>query len=228
MDLSRICAKDKLGERIYEIRKQNEYSQEEFADLLGVPRNAVSRWETNKQKPNSEDIIKIARKFDISCDTILMGVMPKHIEINQITGLNEKSIECLNNIKKSRKSLMNTINIVFSNLNVATVLFKCIDLYAHLIIPKVVEYENGTRVGRLSTHFTDEETLFKFAISEQIFKILSYVRKTYFDKRCNIYEKYEEEYIFELEEKLKEITIATKEFEPKALRDLTFDEDESI
>ena len=228
MDLSRICAKDKLGERIYEIRKQNEYSQEEFAALLGVPRNAVSRWETDKQKPNSEDIINIARIFNISCDTILMGVMPKHTEINQITGLNEKSIKCLNDIKKTRKSLMDTINIVFSNQNAIFILFKCIDLYAHLIIPKVVEYENGTRVGRLSTYFTDEETLFKIAISEQIFKILSYVRKTYFDKRCNIYEEYEKEYILELEEKLKELTIATEEFEPEALRDLIFTEDEII
>lgn len=228
MDLSRICAKDKLGERIYEIRKQNERSQKEFADLLGVTRNTVSRWETDKQKPNSEDIINIARTFDISCDTILMGVIPKHTEINQITGLNEKSIECLNNIKKTRKSLMNTINIVFSNQNAISILFKCIDLYAHLIIPKVVEYENGTRVGRLSTHFTDEETLFKIAISEQIFKILSYVRKIYFDKRCNIYEEYEKEYILELEEKLKEITIATEKFEPEALRDLIITEDEII
>lgn len=123
---------------------------------------------------------------------------------------------------------MNTINIVFSNPNVTTVLFRCIDLYAHLIIPKVVEYENGTRVGRLSTHFTDEETLFKIAISEQIFKILSYVRKTYFDKRCNIYEEYEKEYILELEEKLKELTIATEEFEPETLRDLIITEDEII
>lgn len=228
MKMSEICTLDTVGERIKAIRKLNNLSREKFAKKLITSVSVVGRWERNEQDLKAEEIIKISKLFNISCDALLLGVMPRQSDITRITGLDQKSIRWLNKTKKGNKSLLQTINIVLSSPQIAKALFECIDVYSHIIIPKVVEYDDGSRAGRLSTYFADEEALLKVAMSEQIFEVLEFTRKAYYDKRCNIYESREKEYISDLKELLSKITIATEEFEPKALRDLTFDEDEII
>ena len=39
-------------------RKQNNLSQEQFADTLGVSRQAVSKWESGTSYPDMDKIIK--------------------------------------------------------------------------------------------------------------------------------------------------------------------------
>lgn len=63
----------KIGETIKKLRKEKEITQEEFAELLGVSCQSVSRWENNSCYPDIELIPTIAAFFDISTDK-LMGV----------------------------------------------------------------------------------------------------------------------------------------------------------
>ena len=41
-----------MGKRIQTLRKQQEMTQEQLADLLGVTATAVSKWETNLSYPD--------------------------------------------------------------------------------------------------------------------------------------------------------------------------------
>ena len=53
------------GKRIKQIREKLILSQEEFAKLLGVSRQTVSGWETNRyeiNKGNEEKILKLITK----------------------------------------------------------------------------------------------------------------------------------------------------------------------
>ena len=59
--------KIELGKAIYNIRKEQKMSQEEFAESLGrTSGKVVSRWECGMCKPNDETIILIEKKFNVS------------------------------------------------------------------------------------------------------------------------------------------------------------------
>ena len=61
----------KFGDKLYELRKKNGYSQEELADKLGVSRQSVSKWESNSTYPETDKIIQIANLFDCSMDDLI-------------------------------------------------------------------------------------------------------------------------------------------------------------
>ena len=62
-----------IGETIKKLRKEREITQEEFAEVLGVSCQSVSRWENNSCYPDIELIPVIASFFGISTDK-LMGI----------------------------------------------------------------------------------------------------------------------------------------------------------
>ena len=62
-----------IGETIKRLRKEREVTQEEFAELLGVSCQSVSRWENNACYPDIELLPTIAGFFGISTDK-LMGM----------------------------------------------------------------------------------------------------------------------------------------------------------
>ena len=62
-----------IGETIKKLRREREITQEEFAEVLGVSCQSVSRWENHLCYPDIELIPTIAAFFDISTDK-LMGV----------------------------------------------------------------------------------------------------------------------------------------------------------
>lgn len=55
-----------ISKRIKEIRKQNNISQEHFAEQLGCSREFVSRLENLKEKPSLKMLLKISYLFNIS------------------------------------------------------------------------------------------------------------------------------------------------------------------
>ena len=51
---------NQLAENLMYYRKKKGLSQEKIAEYLGVSRQAVTKWETNTSKPNSDNLIKLA------------------------------------------------------------------------------------------------------------------------------------------------------------------------
>ena len=49
-----------LAEKIQELRTSHNMSQECLAELLGVSRQAVSKWETSQSKPGTDHLIHLA------------------------------------------------------------------------------------------------------------------------------------------------------------------------
>lgn len=65
-----------FGERIYNLRKKSGLSQEEYADRLGVSRQAVSKWETGQSVPDCEKAAAMAKFFGVSLDWLINGEEP--------------------------------------------------------------------------------------------------------------------------------------------------------
>ena len=60
-----------LGDNLYTLRKDRGISQDEFAEQLGVSRQAVSKWERNEAYPDTENLIAISRFFNVSIDDLI-------------------------------------------------------------------------------------------------------------------------------------------------------------
>ena len=56
-----------FGERLYQLRKENNLSQEELAEQLEVSRQSVSRWENGSASPDFDKTVH----FDLQGFTIL-------------------------------------------------------------------------------------------------------------------------------------------------------------
>lgn len=62
-----------LGEKIYNLRKKKNLSQEDLASILNVSRQTISKWETGESNPDIDKIVPLCNFFEISTDEFLKG-----------------------------------------------------------------------------------------------------------------------------------------------------------
>ena len=55
----------RLGQKITELRKKNNLSQEGLAEKMNVSRQAVSKWESNQSIPDIEKIVNLSELFGV-------------------------------------------------------------------------------------------------------------------------------------------------------------------
>lgn len=60
-----------IANRLVELRKQNNLSQEALAEKLGISRQAVSKWERAEASPDMDNLITLSRLYRISMDELL-------------------------------------------------------------------------------------------------------------------------------------------------------------
>lgn len=60
-----------LGEKIKAQRKRAGLSQEKLADLVGVSRQAVTKWEANQSAPSTDNLISLAGLIQIPLDELV-------------------------------------------------------------------------------------------------------------------------------------------------------------
>ena len=65
-----------LGQRIQELRKQSNLSQEALGEKLGVSRQAVSRWEMDGAVPEVDKLIAMGRLFGVDLNDLLQVAQP--------------------------------------------------------------------------------------------------------------------------------------------------------
>jgi len=60
-----------IANRLVNLRKEMGLSQEQLAEKIGVSRQAVSKWERSEASPDTDNIILLARLYNISLDELL-------------------------------------------------------------------------------------------------------------------------------------------------------------
>ncbi len=61
-----------VANKLVELRKTHNLSQEALAEKLGISRQAVSKWERAEASPDTDNLISLARLYRISLDDLLM------------------------------------------------------------------------------------------------------------------------------------------------------------
>lgn len=69
-----------IADRIQSLRKSKGISQEQLADVVGVSRQAVSKWESEQTIPDLEKVILMSEYFEVTTDYILKGIEPVALE----------------------------------------------------------------------------------------------------------------------------------------------------
>ncbi|KHO62692.1 transcriptional regulator [Thermoanaerobacter sp. YS13] len=95
-----------IGDRIKQLRLENNLTQEEFGKIFGIVKSTVSMYESNKSTPDDELKKKIAEYFNVSLDW-LMGVSDIRNPSDEITEAVEDDPELLEfwNELKQREDL---------------------------------------------------------------------------------------------------------------------------
>ena len=75
-----------LGQRIQELRKQNNLSQEALGEKLGVSRQAVSRWEMDGAVPEVDKLIAMGRLFGVDLNDLLQVAQPGSVGEGEAPG----------------------------------------------------------------------------------------------------------------------------------------------
>lgn len=60
-----------FGEKLQELRANSKLSQEKLAELVGVSRQAVSKWENGLSYPDTRNLIRLSEIFNVSIDELI-------------------------------------------------------------------------------------------------------------------------------------------------------------
>ena len=66
-----------FNNKLYELRKQKGFSQEELANRLNVSRQTVSKWEVGDSTPDMEKLVAMSDLFGISLDELVLDKAPE-------------------------------------------------------------------------------------------------------------------------------------------------------
>ena len=73
-----------IGERLLELRKDADLTQDDLAAILNINKHSISSYERNKSEPPDAIKIAIARYFDVSIDFLLgLTEIPTPLERQQ-------------------------------------------------------------------------------------------------------------------------------------------------
>ncbi len=122
---------EEIGNKIIELRKKENWSQEQLADKLNVSRQTVSKWETNQAAPSAANIRALCEAFGVQSDYFISAdeAVTKP-EVQKADGTRPE--EPQEDTKKRKKTALIVFLIIF--LTIAAVILGVVIVGACCII----------------------------------------------------------------------------------------------
>ena len=127
----------KFNEKLFELRKEKGYSQEELADKLNVARQTVSKWENGTTTPDFDNLIELSKLFEISIDDFvgndfkkekLNETQDEQNEENLNIVIDEKEVESKSK-KRKHKMIFLILLLICLIIVIITLTIKVIERY---------------------------------------------------------------------------------------------------
>lgn len=92
-----------IASRLQVLRKEAGYSQEQLAEMLGVSRQAVSKWESGQTNPDINNVGRLSEIYQKSTDYIIFGEErePQVVYQDKIVYKEKKGFQKLNDLPRS-------------------------------------------------------------------------------------------------------------------------------
>ncbi|MBP3696164.1 MAG: helix-turn-helix transcriptional regulator [Clostridia bacterium] len=107
-----------FGEKLSKLRKENNYTQEQLADILSVSRQSVSKWESDIAYPETDKLIDLGKLFDCSMDYLLKEEITEKTDVHTsgvVKTVEKLSKKLMTDQNKSKaKKFTKMIGIIFS------------------------------------------------------------------------------------------------------------------
>ena len=144
----------KLSDNLKTIRKENNLSQEQLAEKLGVSRQAVSKWESDQSYPEMEKVLLICKLFNYNIDE-LMNESVKEVNetkqsksnlnkyIDDFFGFITKTVEmlCSMKFKEKLKCIFEQVIVFLSLLIIFAIIGAILEgILGNLLIGRISEY----------------------------------------------------------------------------------------
>ena len=176
-----------LGEKVKSLREKAGLSQQDFAHKIGVSRPTVSQIESGARKLNPDELLSIARLFNISVDLLFnldkepQVILEQNIELEQPFKKNDIRISVpQKNLKKFKEILLYILNRVGSKPNVGeTVIYKLLYFIDFDYYEKYEEQLIGATY--IKNHYGPTPIEFKKIVETMLDKDIIKVESKYFD-----------------------------------------------
>ncbi len=162
----------KVGNFICTCRHNKNLTQNELADILGVPRKIISKYENGIILPDTYLLFELSKVFDVSIEELITGNI-KSRELNKY------------NISKDKISV-NILKIIFLIANVSLIIFLLIskiNLKYLLLISSILVIINITVITIMNYHSSKKfspslfDNLFSININILNIKLFSWNKK---------------------------------------------------
>lgn len=110
-----------MNERIKQLRKILDLTQQEFADKLGVKRNTIANYEVGRNEPIDAIVSLICREFNVNEDWLRNGIGEVFVEFStfsldeysKLHKLNDKEITLIRNFMELDQNTRNALYNIF-------------------------------------------------------------------------------------------------------------------
>lgn len=132
----------KLSDKLIELRKNQGWSQEDFAEKLDVSRQAISRWENGTALPDAQNILRIVKLFNISADYLLNDDYEGEMDIPSVETDPEETKPLVPKKKRLYWYLIPAICfIILSACAIIGVVKNTNGVHTHPVLNRVIENE---------------------------------------------------------------------------------------
>ena len=129
-----------FSEKLYELRKENGFSQEELAEKLNVARQTISKWETGMTVPDTNNLIELSKIFGISIDDLV----------------GKKDEEVIEDNKKINRKLLIKIILIIAMI-ITIILFIGVIIYRMVLVFKLANGLVNSKSRDLSFYYHYQE-----------------------------------------------------------------------
>ena len=106
-----------IGEKLLELRKTKNMTQDYVAEKLNVSRQSVSKWETNQSTPDFDKIVPLCELYEISPNELLMDEKKENASDKISTNIKGKEIDYRNmttsQIKQKSAEVISSSILIF-------------------------------------------------------------------------------------------------------------------